>query len=218
MRGGGADNETVAISRAPRTAEAQHAGHLCSCLKACRCICGGDEMGRTQRGNNNAYCQDNEISWFDWKLNQTGSAGADGLHKKPYSAATAPSRCSGVGDFFRAAASAGRRSRIFPGFDPDGKEMTDDDWAQGYVRCLGVRLAGDAIEEKDSYGNQIWTKRFSCCSMRIMSRCHWFFRPINVGSAGNWFLIRERVCRAELVVSTSRAEKRTISSTGRWLS
>jgi glycogen operon protein len=43
---------------------------------------------------------------------------------------------------------------------PDGKEMTDDDWAQGYVRCLGVRLAGHAIEEKDSRGRPVLDETF----------------------------------------------------------
>ena len=47
-------------------------------------LLGGDEMGRTQQGNNNAYCQDNEISWFDWDLNEeqrtySSSRGADRL-------------------------------------------------------------------------------------------------------------------------------------------
>jgi pullulanase/glycogen debranching enzyme len=40
----------------------------------------GDELGRTQGGNNNAYCQDNEISWFDWSA---ADPGADGLHRRP---------------------------------------------------------------------------------------------------------------------------------------
>ena len=43
---------------------------------------------------------------------------------------------------------------------PDGKEMTDDDWAQGYVRCLGVRLAGDAMDEKDSKGRPLQDETF----------------------------------------------------------
>ena len=43
---------------------------------------------------------------------------------------------------------------------PDGKEMTEDDWDKGYVRCLGVRLAGDAIEEKDSRGRSLLDDTF----------------------------------------------------------
>ena len=46
----------------------------CCCRRACRCCCGGDEIGRTQGGNNNAYCQDNELSWFDWSDDAATSA------------------------------------------------------------------------------------------------------------------------------------------------
>ena len=116
-------------------------------------ICGGDEIGRTQRGNNNAYCQDNEISWYEWKLDRGGK---DLLAFVQWLAA------------FRREHPVLRRRRFFQGrqirgsevkdiawFRPDGKEMTDEDWSQGYVRSLGMRLAGDAIEETDEKGQPI---------------------------------------------------------------
>jgi isoamylase len=116
-------------------------------------LCGGDEIGRTQRGNNNAYCQDNEISWVDWKLN------------KPQQSLLAFTRNLIA---LRQKHSVFRRRRFFQGrrirgaevkdlswVRPDGKEMTDDDWAQGYVRCRGVRLVGHAIDEKDAKGRPI---------------------------------------------------------------
>ncbi len=121
-------------------------------------ICGGDEMGRTQRGNNNAYCQDNEISWVDWKLST------------PQQALLAFTKSLIV---LRQQHPVFRRRRFFQGrrirgaevkdiswFGPDGKEMTDEDWAKGYVRCLGVRLSGDAIEEKDSKGRPLLDETF----------------------------------------------------------
>ena len=121
-------------------------------------LCGGDEMGRTQRGNNNAYCQDNEISWMDWTLN------------KPQQALLAFTRGLIA---LRQKHPVFRRRRFFQGrrirgaevkdlywLRPDGKEMTDDDWAQGYVRCLGVRLAGDAMDEKDSKGRRLLDETF----------------------------------------------------------
>ena len=46
-------------------------------------ICGGDEIGRTQQGNNNAYCQDNELSWYDWNLTQK-PAPTFGIHKRTH--------------------------------------------------------------------------------------------------------------------------------------
>ena len=116
-------------------------------------ICGGDEISRTQHGNNNAYCQDNDISWFDWALPP-----AD----REFLAFTR--------DMIRlrAAHPVLRRRRFFQGrkirgvdvkdlswFDPDGNEMTDAVWGAQHVRCLGMRLAGDAIEETDDRGHRI---------------------------------------------------------------
>ena len=121
-------------------------------------LCGGDEMGRTQRGNNNAYCQDNEISWVDWTLS------------KPQQALLAFTRGLIA---LRQKHPVFRRRRFFQGrrirgaevkdlywLRPDGKEMTDEDWTQGYVRCLGVRLAGDAMDEKDSKGRPLLDETF----------------------------------------------------------
>ena len=121
-------------------------------------LCGGDEIGRTQRGNNNAYCQDSEISWIDWKLS------------KPQQSLLAFTRNLIA---LRQKHPVFRRRRFFQGrrirgaevkdlswIRPDGKEMTDDDWAQGYVRCLGVRLAGHAIEEKDPKGRPLLDDTF----------------------------------------------------------
>ena len=84
----------------------------------------GDEIGRTQHGNNNAYCQDNEISWFDWEnvdeeLLEFTSRLSDFRKRNPCSAAGAGSRAgpihgSGVSDI--------------AWFKPDGSQMTDEDW------------------------------------------------------------------------------------------
>jgi glycogen operon protein len=116
-------------------------------------LCGGDELSRTQHGNNNAYCQDNDISWLHWDLDPDEEAF---LH---YTRALI---------MLRAAHPVFRRRQFFQGrgihgadikdlswFRPDGHEMTELDWQQGYVRCLGVRLAGDRIEERDHLGNPI---------------------------------------------------------------
>jgi isoamylase len=121
-------------------------------------ICGGDEIGRTQQGNNNAYCQDNEISWFNWDIS---------------SAEQALFSFTSALIMLRAAHPVFRRRQFFQGrsiygadikdlswYRPDGEEMTEEDWKQGYVRCLGVRLAGDRIEEKDHLGNPIHDDTF----------------------------------------------------------
>jgi isoamylase len=116
-------------------------------------ICGGDEIGRTQQGNNNAYCQDNDISWFNWDISTAEQA------LFSFTSALIMLRAAHPvfrrRQFFQGRSIYGADIKDLSWFRPDGEEMTEDDWKQGYVRCLGVRLAGDRIEEKDHLGNPI---------------------------------------------------------------
>jgi glycogen operon protein len=113
----------------------------------------GDEIGRIQRGNNNAYCQDNDVSWVDWNLDR----GKQDLleftrllialvHRHPVL------RRRG---FFHGRKIRGSEVKDLTWFRPDGKEMTEEDWNNPFGHCLGLRLAGDAIAEVDARGNRI---------------------------------------------------------------
>ena len=116
-------------------------------------ICGGDEISRTQRGNNNTYCQDNELSWFNWKLDRRDHellAFTRQLISLRREHSVLRRR-----QFFQGRHIRGSEVKDLAWFRPDGKEMTDEDWNQGYVRSLGLRLAGDAIEEMDEKGRPI---------------------------------------------------------------
>jgi isoamylase len=116
-------------------------------------IRGGDELSRTQRGNNNAYCQDNEISWFNWKLD---GAQADFLEFCRY--AIHLWREHPVfrrRQFFQGRRIRGAEVKDLTWFEPSGQEMTDEAWNKSTVRALMVQLAGDAIEEADTHGNPI---------------------------------------------------------------
>ena len=98
-------------------------------------ICGGDEIGRTQRGNNNAYCQDNELSWYDWKLDRSARellAFVQRLIQLRREHPVLRRR-----RFFQGRRIRGSEVKDLAWFRPDGKEMTDEDWNKGYVRCLG---------------------------------------------------------------------------------
>jgi len=113
----------------------------------------GDEIGRTQYGNNNAYCQDNELSWLDWELDSSQQELLDFtrfvirlFHRHPVLRRR---------KFFRCRQLRGSEVKDLAWFRPDGQEMTDQDWNNGYARVLGVRLAGDAIAEVDEQGNAI---------------------------------------------------------------
>jgi glycogen operon protein len=121
-------------------------------------LLGGDEIGRTQRGNNNAYCQDNEISWYDWSQAEP--------NEDLLAFTTALVRMRLEHPVFR-------RRRFFLGrpihgagvddiawFRPDGSEMTDDDWQSGYAKSIAMFLNGDAIPDPDPRGEAITDDSF----------------------------------------------------------
>jgi isoamylase len=113
----------------------------------------GDESGRSQRGNNNAYCQDNELSWQDWAAADGELAGFVSVLIRLRATHPVFRRRR----FFRGQDIRGRRHR--PGdiawFTPAGPEMTDGDWETGYAKCLSVFLNGDAISEPGTRGERI---------------------------------------------------------------
>jgi len=117
-------------------------------------LLGGDECGRTQGGNNNAYCQDNEVSWYDWE--HLDSELLD--YTKRLIA-------------LRREHPVLRRRRWFQGLPirgsvdlgwskPDGTEMGDDDWDAGSTGSVGVFLNGEAITDRDRRGQRVTDESF----------------------------------------------------------
>lgn len=113
---------------------------------------GGDEIARTQRGNNNAYCQDNEISWFNWNLTEDAKAMLEFTKKVIH---------------FRKAHLVLRRKHFFQGkklfgelkdvtwLQPDGSEMTEAAWYESKIHTIGMILSGDAMYEFNEQGQRI---------------------------------------------------------------
>ncbi len=120
-------------------------------------ICGGDEIGRTQQGNNNGYCQDNEISWFDWNLTKSQTELLEFV--KELISIKKEHPVFHRRRFFQGKAIRGSEVKDIAWFGADGKEMGDEDWTKGFL-TLGIRLAGDAIEEMDVMGNPIADNSF----------------------------------------------------------
>jgi isoamylase len=112
----------------------------------------GDEIGRTQQGNNNAYSQDNPISWFNWTMDDRKQALFEFTKKSIYLMKEHPVL---------------RRSKFFQGkklfgsskditwLKSDGSEMTEDTWRSSQVRTIGLILSGDAIDEFNDRGERI---------------------------------------------------------------
>jgi glycogen operon protein len=114
-------------------------------------LLGGDEMWRTQHGNNNAYCQDNEVSWFDWTLVEKNVALVEFVRRLIA---------------FRKEHPIFRRRRWFQGqpirgtpdigwFRSDGSEMSEGDWDNSFAKSIAVFLNGDAIPTPDPRGQRI---------------------------------------------------------------
>ena len=114
-------------------------------------LLGGDEMGRTQGGNNNAYCQDNEISWFDWEHADRSlvefTRQLIALRRKH---PTFRRR-----RWFQGRAIHGAQATDIGWVKPDGSDMTDEDWGQGFAKSLGVFLNGQAIAYPDARGERV---------------------------------------------------------------
>jgi len=114
----------------------------------------GDELGRTQGGNNNAYCQDNEVAWIDWERAESDDA------MTHFTSALAA---------FRAQHPVFRRRRFFEGkpirkgdelrdiawFTPTGEEMQEQNWDDGFGKSIVVFLNGDAIADRDARGERV---------------------------------------------------------------
>jgi len=146
----------------------------------------GDELGRTQGGNNNGYCQDNEITWIDWE-----------------SADTELTAFLGGIAAIRTAHPVFRRRRFFNGrpvrargaqdvpdvafFTPSGSEMTDDDWNAAFGKSVAVYLNGHGIPDLDERGQRVVDDSFVLCFNAHHDAIEFALPPAQFGS--RWQLI-----------------------------
>jgi isoamylase len=118
----------------------------------------GDELGRTQQGNNNVYAQDNELAWVDWNRAREFEVLTDFV---------------GRISTLRKEHPVFRRRRFFKGhpvkgtpledigwFKPDGEQMSDEDWESSYARSVAVFLNGEGIREPDARGERMTDRSF----------------------------------------------------------
>jgi glycogen operon protein len=118
----------------------------------------GDEIGRTQHGNNNAYCQDSAISWLEWTLDGDKQALLRFVRRMIHLRLQHP--VFRRRRFFQGRPIRGGGVKDIAWLTPDGREMNDDQWDQDFARCLGVYLAGEALEETDLRGRPLRDDNF----------------------------------------------------------
>ncbi len=154
-------------------------------------IRGGDERGASQQGNNNAYCQDNELSWLDWTDTPDATALLDFTrrlvslrHEHPIFRQPR---------FFQGRSLRGGEIKDITWFNADGTEMTDEDWSADFAKVVGVLLCGDSLAERDHRGDPLRDETFL-----LYFNSHYKDVPVELPSLKNvsW----------ELVIDTSREE------------
>jgi isoamylase len=121
-------------------------------------LCGGDEYGRTQRGNNNAYCQDNEISWFDWRRSEHAQRLTEFTSRLIKLRLQHP--IFHQPHFFKGHDLRGIGMKDLTWINADGSEMTDEAWGAGFAKVLGLMLCGDAMELRSFKGEPVWDDTF----------------------------------------------------------
>jgi glycogen operon protein len=104
----------------------------------------GDEFGHTQKGNNNAYCQDNELTWLNWKWDERQKKLVDFVKRLAEIFNNQP--VLHRRRFFHGQAIHGAEAPDIAWLDPTGTDMEAEAWNSGFVRCLGVQLYGNSID------------------------------------------------------------------------
>ncbi|HNP85101.1 MAG TPA: glycogen debranching protein GlgX [Kouleothrix sp.] len=113
----------------------------------------GDERSRTQYGNNNTYCQDNELNWIDWQLDDGGRTMLEFTRKliRIRNAHPALHRRK----FFQGRSIHGSNVQDIEWIRYDGQEMSDNEWSTSLAFCLGMQLNGPLMSDWDEHGNVI---------------------------------------------------------------
>ena len=159
----------------------------------------GDEVGRTQQGNNNAYCQDNEISWINWEQFGTEKELVSFVRKVIALRQRHP--VFRRRNFFQGRAIKGAGIKDILWLRPDGREMTDEEWNQEHARTLGVFLSGSAVDEIDDRGQLITDENFV-----VLMNAHHEDVPFSlptVASGMAWISLIDTACESTKCLGTA---------------
>jgi len=193
-------------------------------------IHGSDELGHTKKGNNNTYCQDNELSWYNWSADEFGAA-----FLQFASQVVAFRHANPVLErrkFFLGRGIRGSDIKDIMWLTSEGREMSQQDWESSWLRCIGVLLSGDMPNEIDHYGEPVTGdtllilfnshhEPIDFTLPHTLIRSRWTLR-INtdtgfVGTEGDTFEndgVVHVIGRSLIVLSTPRAEQATDTTMG----
>ena len=121
-------------------------------------VLGGDELSHTQSGNNNAYCQDNELSWLDWNLSEEQRQFLEYVSRVIRLRRQHP--VFARRRFLLGRPIPGELTKDVAWLTPAGTEMSEHEWDQEFARCLGVYLSGAALERIDRRGRPLKDENF----------------------------------------------------------
>ncbi|HLH39039.1 MAG TPA: glycogen debranching protein GlgX [Bryobacteraceae bacterium] len=148
-------------------------------------ICGGDEIDRDQKGNNNAYCQDNPLTWYDWNLSESRQSLLRFTQKLIALRRSHPNLRRRK--FYQDRAIRGTPQKDIVWLRTDATEMTDEEWNAGWVRCIGMMLNGHTLQEVDESGLPVIDNSFL-----LLLNCHHEhidFRVPAPPNGGTWSVV-----------------------------
>jgi glycogen operon protein len=146
----------------------------------------GDERGRSQGGNNNAYCQDNETSWLDWTRHEECESLLEFTQRMIALRAAHP--VFHRRDFFQGRPLHGSAVHDIVWLKPDGTEMTEQEWRQHHARALAVFLSGEGLNEVDGRGRPVRDDSFLLLFNADESAVS-FVIPVNLGQTAGTLLV-----------------------------
>ena len=159
LRGRGRDRRPGDPGAAGRSSGATSSPR-CSCPRACRCCCTATRPAAPSSGNNNGYCQDNDLTWLDWAQRRRRPGP---VHRAGLAAAARSTRSSAGGGSSTAGRSGAAPGAPLPDiawFTPDAREMTEEDWEAGFGKSVAVFLNGDGIPDRNQRGERVTDDSF----------------------------------------------------------
>ncbi len=176
-------------------------------------LLGGDELSRTQLGNNNAYCQDNEINWYDWDLDEDREAFLDYVSDVIAFRKAHPNFCrhrflTGEAD------ENGVKDVIW--VHPEGREMDDADWHDGSLHSFGMLLEGNRIQRTDDRGNRLLDDTFLVLFNALPDPVSFSLPDQSLHEARGWIMALNSI-RADMDIGDHVETGSTINVPGRTL-